>query len=82
MTNAVIVALLLPTIWLTIYAVRCAYFPLRRCRKCKGAGRRDRLIRSGQLLCSRCKGTGQSIRWGRVVADRIRTARTRERAVS
>jgi hypothetical protein len=65
------------------YTIRCAWWPLKRCRRCKGEGHHPRrLRRSRTMLCRRCRGGGQSIRLGRVVVDRIRTTRAAERKAS
>jgi hypothetical protein len=74
---------LLPLAAASYYAIRCAWWPLKRCRRCKGEGTHRRpLKRSRTMLCRRCRGGGQSVRLGRIVVDRIRTTRTRERAAS
>lgn len=64
-------------VWLAIYAARCAWFPLTRCRSCAGAAfrpRRSRILSAlrGPRTCRRCTGTGSRIRLGRRAYDRMR----------
>jgi len=82
MSRLLIAALLLPTVVIAYYTIRCAYWPLRKCGRCNGEGRQTRRLRHGIRLCRRCKGTGTSVRLGRVIVDRIRTTRAAERKVA
>ena len=80
--SPVLIVYLLPLAAVAYYTIRCAWWPLKRCRKCRGQGRRERRLRRGVVLCPRCRGARQSVRLGRVIVDRILTTRSRERAAS
>lgn len=62
-----------------VYVARCAWFPLANCWRCKGEGKFKSWAGRGKTwrLCRRCRGTGSRIRPGRIVWDKIRTARTK-----
>jgi hypothetical protein len=60
-----------------IYAARCAWRPLVRCKACDGSTirpRRSRLVTAirGPRACRRCQGTGARILLGRRLYDRTR----------
>lgn len=62
---------------LLIYAARCAWRPLVRCKACGGSTvrpRRSRLVTAirGPRACRRCRGTGARILLGRRLYDRTR----------
>lgn len=62
------------------YTIRCAWWPMRKCRSCKGDGTRKR--RGRTMLCRRCRGTGDSVRLGRVIVVHIRTRRAKAKAAA
>ena len=63
------------------YAIRCTWWPLRKCLRCHGEGSHPRLIRrSRTMLCHHCRGTGHSVRRGRRIVDRVRTTRAAAKA--
>lgn len=59
--------------------VRVLWFPLTSCRRCRGDGKHRDWTRRHWRLCKRCRGSGTSVRFGRVVLDKVRTARTKAR---
>lgn len=48
-----------------VYGLVCVIKPFTGCRRCGGAGRRSRLVRSGTRRCRYCRGTGVRLRLGR-----------------
>jgi DnaJ-class molecular chaperone len=49
------------------YAGSCWIFPLARCTRCKGSGRRARADGKVWRDCRRCKGSGRRFRAGRKI---------------
>jgi hypothetical protein len=78
-TRLVLYTLAAGVVGLVFYVGRCAWFPLANCWRCKGEGKFRSWGGHGKTwrLCRRCKGTGSRIRPGRIMWDKVRTARTK-----
>lgn len=57
-------------LWAAWYPISLTIWPLKDCRRCKGAGHhRPDGNRKLARPCRRCKGRGKRIRWGRRVRN-------------
>lgn len=54
-----------------MYAASCAWWPLAKCWRCEGSGKRAR--RDGKVWrsCRWCRGTGRRLRVGRWAWNRV-----------
>lgn len=62
-------------VWAAVYALGCAFWPFRACRRCSGLGRRPSPSGRAFRLCPRCGGTGRRLRAGRWVWNLIQRTR-------
>jgi hypothetical protein len=67
-TSALVLVALIVTLG---YALTCAVWPFRACRRCQGTGRLHGPLR-GIRLCRRCTGTGLRLRLGRRIWNHAR----------
>lgn len=59
------------------YAAWVALFPMRPCRRCKGAGKHRSPFGRTYRLCHHCAATGLRVRWERRVWTYLRSERSR-----
>lgn len=66
------VAAIVAPLWFAAYVVACAIWPYTKCGKCEGKGRHRSPSGKHWRKCRRCKGSGDRLRFGRHVWNRLR----------